>query len=211
MLSVKQVSYQNEKRGLFANMDWQANPGDIIQLHGENGSGKSTLLKMIAGFVRPSSGCILWHELPVWKHLVPCYVAHELGLSESLTVAENLQWMASLHRFSLSTEQQDTILTRIGLLAYQHCHPTDLSRGMRQRLALAPLILSQSALWLLDEPATGLDQMGIQLLMALLASFQAKRGITVLTSHQALPVEGVRSLDFSQWQGFNHKLGKARW
>jgi heme exporter protein A len=122
--------------------------GESLAVLGPNGSGKSTLLRILAGLLRPSDG-----EGRVG------YLGHEPLLYRDLTIRENLDLAAALHR--LNPEQADirirTLLEDVGMAHRAHDRVAELSAGMKQRVDICRAVLHGPALLLLDEPDAHLD------------------------------------------------------
>jgi heme exporter protein A len=153
-------------------------------LTGGNGAGKTTLLRVLATVLRPHAGTVsvAGHELPRRARAArPSigYVGHEPLVYPSLTALENLQLYAQLHAAPPSRCAE--VLTMVGLERRGHDRPSDLSRGMRQRLGLARAWLHRPTLLLLDEPTAGLDADGRELLRGMLAEHV---GTAVVATHE---------------------------
>jgi heme exporter protein A len=158
--------------------------GETLLLTGGNGAGKTTLLRVLATVLRPHAGAVsvAGHELPRQARAVrPLigYVGHEPLVYPSLTALENLELYASLH--GRSAESCRPALAMVGLERRRNDRAADLSRGMRQRLALARAWLHQPALLLLDEPTAGLDGEGRELLNGML---DEHRGAALVATHE---------------------------
>jgi len=172
------------ERLVLDRLDMRVGAGERLLLTGPNGSGKTTLLRVIATVLRPQGG-----QVHVWGRPLPGearrvradigYVGHEPLVYPALTVGENLALYASL--YGVGDERIGEVLDRVGLAARRRDPVADLSRGMRQRLALARATLHRPALLLLDEPTAGLDHDGRERLRQLLA---AHTGAAVIATHE---------------------------
>ncbi|UOF91272.1 lantibiotic protection ABC transporter ATP-binding protein [Fodinisporobacter ferrooxydans] len=160
--------------------------GSIYGLLGPNGAGKSTTLKMITGLLQPSSGEIVVFGEP-WqrKHLGRMGALIESpALYGNLTAAENLLVHTKL--MGLPNQRICEVLETVDLKAAGKKLVSQFSMGMKQRLGIAIALLGHPELLILDEPANGLDPIGIQELRELIRSFP-KKGITVILSSHLLP------------------------
>ena len=163
---------------------------------GLNGAGKTTFLKLILGFIYPSEGSI---EILGHAHLDPSirrqigYLPENPSLYTFLTVQQLLSLCGQLYGLSRSNTRQRTqeLLELLGADAYANRRIGELSKGMTQRLAIASSLMATPELVLLDEPLSGLDPVGRNLVKGLLQTLK-KRGTTVFfSSHILLEVEQI--------------------
>jgi ABC-type multidrug transport system ATPase subunit len=159
--------------------------GEHVALAGPNGSGKSTLLRLAATILRPDAGTVRVAGLDA--HLEGtaarrslAYVGQEAPAYDELTVAEHLAWWARLRGLQLPDDAQRAALEDAGLATRAGRKGGALSRGERQRLALAMAFVGEPPLLLLDEPATGLDAAGTQWLARRVERYP---GAVLMASH----------------------------
>lgn len=138
--------------------------GQRLALVGPDGAGKTTLLRLLAGLLAPDTGRlrVLGRELPAEAAAVQAeigYLPQRFGLYDDLTVAENLTLWADLYGLAREArrERLATLLQASGLAPFQNRLARELSGGMRQKLALAVVLLRTPPLLLLDEPSVGID------------------------------------------------------
>jgi heme exporter protein A len=167
-------------------VDLDVRKGSTVAVLGSNGSGKTTLLRVLAGLLRPSAG-----EVRVLGTVLPGdtelrrrvgLLAHESFVYGDLTGVENLTYYARLYRV-FTRAHVNALLDEVGLLEAAGRPARTYSRGMLQRLSLARAILHQPELLLLDEPYSGLDAAGIDVLGAVLGRLRANGATIVLTTH----------------------------
>jgi len=191
-LEVIDLSRRFGRRWALRRVSLAFEPGTVTAILGDNGAGKSTLLQILAGLQRPSEG-----EVVVLDTLISQFpprdirervavLLHQPGVYPDLTGRENLRFFARLFARLATAERLDALLARVGLGDAADRPVRTYSRGMVQRLALARVILQEADLWLLDEPTTGLDARGVELLGALIAEAKA-RGKTVVAVTHDLP------------------------
>lgn len=171
-------------RRLFEGLNLRALPGEVLHLQGRNGAGKTSLLEALVGLRRPEAGRILGPE-PGQVH----WVGHKNALHPALSAVENLQYWCGLH--GADPAGIAAALDRLQLKAARHRPARTLSTGQKRRTALARLLLQRRGWWLLDEPLAGLDVDGAALVAGLLAEHCAAGGGAIVTSHQALPDDGL--------------------
>ena len=170
-------------------VDLRLEGGSTLAVLGSNGAGKSTLLRVLAGLLRPHAGTVrvLGSELPGEAPAVRGRVGllgDEPLLYRDLTGRENLLFHAQLH--GAGGERVEELLRGTGMSRRADQPVAELSRGLRQRLAVARTLLSDPPLLLLDEPRANLDPAAAELLEALIG--RASGRARLLVSHD---VEGA--------------------
>lgn len=157
----------------------------VYGLLGPNGAGKSTTLKMIAGILRPSSGSIEF-DGHLWKRSDLENIGALIEtppLYDNLTAYENLKVRTLL--LGLEEKRIEEVLQIVRLTNTGKKRAGQFSLGMKQRLGIAIALLNDPKLLILDEPANGLDPVGMEELRELIRSFPSK-GITVILSSHIL-------------------------
>jgi len=167
-------------------LDLRVPGATTLVMFGANGSGKTTLLRILAGLLRADSG-----QLRVLGQAYPTsadfrsrigMLAHESMLYTDLTARENLEYYARLYRVS-DPIRVARVLERTQLTDAAERPVRGFSRGMLQRLSLARAVLHDPDLLLLDEPFSGLDPGGCEILSELLAEQKQIRRTVILTTH----------------------------
>jgi ABC-2 type transport system ATP-binding protein len=162
--------------------------GEVVGLVGPNGAGKTTTLRSIAGIVRPSDGRILvdGHDVdrePVAAKSALAFIPDEPHLFEYLTVEEHLRFIGRLYGVADAPARIPPLLDELELTEKSRVLPGELSRGMRQKLAIACGLLHDPRALLLDEPLTGLDPVGMRRMKATIARRAAGGAAVLLSSH----------------------------
>ncbi|MEJ7809803.1 MAG: ABC transporter ATP-binding protein [Gemmatimonadaceae bacterium] len=173
-----------------SSLSFSVPPGDVLGLVGPNGAGKTTTLRSLAGIIRPTSGRVRVAGFdigtdPVKAKQELAFVPDEPQLFEYLTVAEHLRFIARLYRVPDADAQYEPLLAEMELTEKRNALPDELSRGMKQKLAIACALLHRPQALLLDEPLTGLDPVGIRRMKATIAS-RARDGVAVILSSHLL-------------------------
>lgn len=171
-----------------AGVSFSVGPGEILGLLGPNGAGKTTTLRALAGILSPTRGRLLLdgHDVvrdPVAAKSVLAYVPDDPQLFDRLTVWEHFRFMASAYRLLRWTERAEALLVRLELTDKRDAPASDLSRGMRQKLALGCGWLHQPRAVLLDEPFTGPDPRGIRTMKDLIREHAGAGAAIIVSSH----------------------------
>jgi heme exporter protein A len=178
------------ENSLLRGVDWNVEADHRWVILGPNGAGKTTLLRILATSLRPSFGRAEIESIDIASHPEVvrqrvAYLSHATGLYDDLTAAENLAFAATMRSAPDPRASATRVLAEVGLTADADRRVRTFSAGMRRRLALGRLLLSDWAVVLLDEPHAALDADGMALVDRLLQGWHAA-GVTVLVaSHQA--------------------------
>lgn len=169
----------------------------VTALLGPSGAGKSTLLNAVAGFVRPTTGRILWRDEDITMHdpgdRPVAMLFQDNNLFPHLTVAANLALAVTRKRIpSLQDrDRMEEALERVGLSGFGARKPAALSGGQQSRVALARVLLQERPLVLLDEPFAALGPALRQEMLDLVAEVSTENGLQVLmVSHD--PQDALR-------------------
>jgi ABC-2 type transport system ATP-binding protein len=171
-------------------------PGEVVGLVGPNGAGKTTTLHCLAGITIPTRGriCVAGHDLaadPVAAKSALAFVPDEPHLFEYLTVEEHLRFVARLYRVSEVNRRVPQVLREMELEDRHATLPGELSRGMKQKLAIACALIHDPKALLLDEPLTGLDPVGIRRMKATILDHARAGAAVILSSHLLHLVEEI--------------------
>ena len=177
-------------------LSFQVGPGEVLGLVGPNGAGKTTTIRSIAGIIIPSDGqiSIAGHDLardPVAAKAELAFIPDEPHLFEYLTVEEHLRFVGRLYGVTDVAERIPGLLQEMDLGNKRGALPGELSRGMKQKLAIACGLLHEPKALLLDEPLTGLDPVGIRRMKATIMRRAAGGSAVILSSHLLHLVEEI--------------------
>lgn len=198
-LSVTDLALTRGERTLFKGLTFNLAAGEAVALTGANGAGKTSLLRALAGFIRPETGGITFNDADHQRiddteargrqvHLL----GHLDGLKGGRTAGDELvfqsRWLGHSHAGI------DEAIETLGLAPLLALEVRKLSAGQRRRVALARLIGSPRALWLLDEPLSPLDVRWRAVAGTLMARHLEGGGLILAAVHDPLPVP-TRALD----------------
>jgi ABC-2 type transport system ATP-binding protein len=177
-------------------LSFRVGPGEVLGLVGPNGAGKTTTIRSIAGIIIPTRGRIriAGHDLasdPVAAKSALAFIPDEPHLFEYLTVEEHLRFVARLYRLGEVSDRIPGLLEELDLSDKRGALPGELSRGMKQKLAIACGLLHEPKALLLDEPLTGLDPVGIRRMKRTITRRAVGGSAVILSSHLLHLVEEI--------------------
>lgn len=188
MIRARALERRYGPKRVLRGLDLDVEQGAFVLVTGPNGSGKTTLLRLVAGLAAPTGG-----ELVVEAERGELgFLGHEPLVYRELTALENLSLYARLYRVPESRERIGMLLERFGLWGARNERAGAYSRGMMQRLALCRTFLHEPSLLLLDEPFSGLDAEGSDLLDRELVERRGRATFLVAT-HDAARLEPLAS------------------
>lgn len=189
-LDVRAVHLWRGEKHLLRGVSFTLARGELLQVVGPNGVGKTSLLRCVAGLLPTESGEIDWRGRPLAEvrddfHQQLAYLAHINALKADLTALENLHYGVALRR-SVAADELREALARLQISACADLPVRALSAGQKRRVAIARILLTRAALWILDEPITNLDASGIALFEACMAEHLREGGMILTAAHQLL-------------------------
>lgn len=173
--------------------------GEVFGLLGPNGAGKTTTTLMLLGLTEPGEGKAYIHELDCTRDTIDVkktvgYLPDNVGFYSSMTGRENLRFMGKLNglKGKALEDRIDTLLKRVNMAEAADRKTGTYSRGMRQRLGIADVLMKDPDIIIMDEPTLGIDPEGIRELMWLIRDLAEQDGRTILlSSHQLYQVQRV--------------------
>ncbi len=190
-----------KKYGDFAAVDrlnLKVKRGEVFGLLGPNGAGKTTTILMLLGLTEPTSGEISVLDLdPVTQPLSVKarvgYMPDAMGFYDELTARENLIYIAKLNnlRGKVASQRINESLERVGLMGVSEKRVGTFSRGMRQRLGVADVLVKEPELIIMDEPTQGLDPEGAHEFIDMIRSLKHEDITILLSSHLLMQVQEV--------------------
>lgn len=180
------------------NLTMDIEEGEVFALLGPNGSGKTTTFLMMMGLTEPSSGRLRvcgYNPVTQAKDVKRqvAYLPDTLGFYDDMTAYQNLMYTAQLAGVrDNDVERIDALLQQVDLFEQRNKRVGQFSRGMKQRLGIADVLVKTPRLIILDEPTLGLDPQGARELLELVRMLSVRQGVSVLlSSHQLEHVEMV--------------------
>jgi len=179
-------------------LSFNVHPGEVLGLVGPNGAGKTTTLRMLAGVIPPTSGevRIAGHDIakePVQAKRELAFFPDEARLFDYLTVRQHLAFVARLYDVANHEALAQPLLEELEIADQADRLPGELSRGMKQKLAIACGLLHSPTVMIFDEPLTGLDPLGIRRMKDSILRRARAGAAVVLSSHLLHLLEEVCS------------------
>ncbi len=179
-----------------AGLSFRVEPGHVLGLVGPNGAGKTSTLRAIAGIIPPTEGSISiagvdMKSRPVEAKRRLAYVPDDPKLFDALTVWEHIEFSASVYQVNDYRARGEALLVLFELTEKRDALAQELSRGMRQKLALCCAYLHDPAAIMLDEPMTGLDPRGIRTMKESVRERAASGAAVIISSHLLALVEDL--------------------
>ena len=197
MLTASHLTRQFADRVAVQDVSFELAPGEIFALLGPNGAGKTTTLRMLAGLIEPTSGRVEVQGEPMSRRNAPRlrgrigFLTEAPGLWDRLTVRQNLMTYARLHGVPSPAAAVDTALELFDLRDRATDQAAQLSKGLKQRVALARTLLHRPEVVLLDEPTSGLDPESARDVRDLVLRMRDERRAVLLSTHNLDEVERV--------------------
>ena len=179
-------------------LSFEVAPGSVLGLAGPNGAGKTTTLRAICGILAPTAGTltVAGHDVradPIAAKKKLAYIPDDPKLFEGLNVWEHLQFAASVYDVPDWQPRGDELLAEFALADKKRALAGELSRGMRQKLAICMAYLHRPPALLFDEPLTGLDPRAIRTLKESIKRAAADGAAVIVSSHLLSLVEDLCS------------------
>ena len=195
-LIVNNLSCQRGYKLLFENLSFELNSGEVLKVSGPNGSGKTSLMKILAGLSSFETGSIDYDDTKINSeryNLDFLYLGHLAALSPELSCLENLKYTMRLGNASLDLDFSNA-LKKVGLKKFENELVGKLSAGQKKRIALSLLFITQSKVWLLDEPFSALDSKAIKIIETRVEDHCNSGGICILTTHQECNIKNMKEI-----------------
>ncbi len=177
-------------------LSFSVQPGEVLGLVGPNGAGKTTTMRCITGIIPPSSGRVLIcgadvQADPIAAKQQLAFIPDEPRLFEYLSVREHLAFVARLYGVKDPKPRAEALLDELELRGKENALPNTLSRGMKQKLAIACGLIHEPRAILFDEPLTGLDPVAIRRIKETIRKRAAAGAAIIISSHLLNLVEAI--------------------
>jgi heme ABC exporter ATP-binding subunit CcmA len=188
MISIKNLRKSYGRKRILRDMNLDVEKGEFIVLFGPNGAGKTTLIKILSTLARPTSGEVKINGFDIHEESIDVrrsigVLSHNPLLYEDLTLSENLIFYSRMYSIKKTDKDILALIKSVGLLHRANDKVGEFSRGMKQRAAVARVVLHNPPVLLLDEPYTGLDYKAWDMLNGMLKKYHEKKITVLLITH----------------------------
>lgn len=193
IIKLHQLSKKYGDKVAVDNLSLEIQKGEIFGLLGPNGAGKTTTILMMLGLTEPSSGTATVCGFDATSNPIKVkrkvgYMPDSVGFYDNLTALENLEYIGRLNGIEQEELKTRTVevLETVGLAYAMNLKTGAFSRGMKQRLGLADVLIKKPEVIILDEPTLGIDPSGVRDFLALIKKLSREQGLSVLLSSHHL-------------------------
>jgi ABC-2 type transport system ATP-binding protein len=201
IIEAKQLTKVYDHNTVVDNLNLKIEEGQVYGFLGPNGAGKTTTILMMMGMTQPTRGEVYIGGFnatrePLKVKRISGYIPEKVGFYEDLSADYNLMYTARLN--GLPDKKAQTVVTQaietVGLKDNAYTNVSTFSKGMKQRLAIADILVKSPRVAFLDEPTSGIDPAGITLMLDLISRIARENNMTiVMSSHQLHQVERICS------------------
>ena len=197
-ITAEELTYRYDNLLAVDHISFSVAEGEILGFLGPNGAGKTTTILMLLGLTEPASGSARVFGFdstrePLKVKRLAGYLSEKVGFYENLTARENLKFIARLNNITDAESHRliEQVLQAVGIADMADVAVGKFSRGMKQRLGIADVVVKKPKIAFLDEPTAGLDPEGINQILDLIASLPQTGTTVVLSSHRLYEVQRV--------------------
>ncbi len=194
IINIQNVTKTFKKFKAINNLSLEVADGEIYGLLGSNGAGKSTTINILLGFLKPDSGDAFINDINTNSNYVEArkyigYISENVNLYPYLTGIENLDYFCKLTGKKYEDKKLESFLSKCGLdINAYHKRTETYSKGMRQKVGIAIALAKDAKVYLMDEPASGLDPLASNELSKLLKELSSNGAAILMASHDIFRV-----------------------
>ena len=185
LIEIENISLLRNDKSILKDISLEIKKSKALNLYGLNGSGKTSLLKIIIGMTEPTSGSVnnVSGDEDLSKKTI--YIGHKYGIKGNLTVKENLCFMPTdaSHDSELIIKE---VLETYKMTQHKSMLTKNLSHGQQKKVSLMKTLVTNSLLWVIDEPYSALDDESISIFNNTAKTYLEKGGTLIMTSHKEI-------------------------
>jgi ABC-type nitrate/sulfonate/bicarbonate transport system ATPase subunit len=198
VIQLENVNLRFGTKVIFDNYNYSFEDNKVYCIMGKSGCGKTTLLRIIAGLLKPNSGSATYNGAKIHKSMPDIFMMHQSYTNFPWkTCFQNVLFPIALHQKVTEEHQKECfkMLDLVGLNGYANKYPYELSGGMKQRLSLARVLMSNPKVILMDEPLSALDSVTrIKMQDLLLAFHQETQNLMIMVTHDLTEAEKMNDV-----------------
>ncbi len=193
MLSLRDVSRRYGETVALDGLSLEVPEGEVVGFVGPNGAGKTTAMRIVLGVLEADTGEVLWRGAPITREAQRMfgYMPEERGLYPKMRVDRHLRYLAALHGRADAEDAAVRWIERLGIAERAEQRIEELSLGNQQRVQLAAALVHDPPVLILDEPFSGLDPIGTDVMSEVLAERAREGAAVIFSSHQLELVERI--------------------
>ena len=194
IISIKNLTKAFNNYSVLNNLSIEVEEGEIYGLLGSNGAGKSTTINILLGFIKPDSGISKINDIDTITNYNEArehigYISENVSLYPYLSGIENLDYFSKINGKNHSLEEIKSLLNKCGLDNELHQKRVETySKGMRQKVGIAIALAKKARVYLMDEPASGLDPLASNELSSILKKLSSEGSSILMASHDIFRV-----------------------
>ena len=194
MIDIENITKTFNDNTAVHNLSLEIKKGEIYGLLGSNGAGKSTTINILLGFLKPDSGKAIINNIDIASNFIKArefigYISENVSLYPHLSGLENLDYFCKLNGKNVPISELRELLEKCGLQnEVHHNRMNTYSKGMRQKVGIAIALAKKAKVYLLDEPASGLDPLASNELSTLLKNLSNQGASILMASHDIFRV-----------------------
>lgn len=194
IISIKNLTKAFNNYSVLNNLSIEVEEGEIYGLLGSNGAGKSTTINILLGFIKPDSGISKINDINTITNYNEArehvgYISENVSLYPYLSGIENLDYFSKINGRNHSPEEIKSLLNKCGLDNELHQKRVETySKGMRQKVGIAIALAKKARVYLMDEPASGLDPLASNELSSILKKLSSEGSSILMASHDIFRV-----------------------
>ena len=185
IITANNLTLHRNDTAIFSNISIDILKSQITNIYGHNGSGKTSLLKILVGITEATNGEVknVSGDTKLFNRTI--YIGHRYGLKNNLSINENLIYLQS---FYVVNEQQliDKAIDIYGMTKYKNTLIKYLSHGQQKRASLMKTLITNSKLWIIDEPYGALDDEAIEMFNETAKKHLSNNGSLIITNHKPI-------------------------
>ena len=185
IITTNNLTLHRNDTAIFSNISIDILKSQITNIYGHNGSGKTSLLKILVGITEATNGEVknVSGDVELFNRTI--YIGHRYGLKNNLSINENLIYLQSFYGVN-QKQLIDEAIDMYGMTKYKNTLIKYLSHGQQKRASLMKTLITNSKLWIIDEPYGALDDEAVEMFNKTVKKHLSNSGSLIITSHKPI-------------------------